>query len=165
MKLDQLEQFHAVCPITAVQPPYNMLQRGIEAQILPWCIQHDVSCVVYWPLMKGLLAGKLTRDHVFAEGDGRAKYPMFRGDEWQKNQDFVDNLRSIAAELDATVAQLVVAWTARQPGITALLCGAKRAGQIEETAGAIGLTLDEPAIEKIDQALERRGEPVAGRAV
>jgi aryl-alcohol dehydrogenase-like predicted oxidoreductase len=165
MKIDQLAQFHGVCPITAVQPPYNMLQRGIEAQILPWCIANDVSCVVYWPLMKGLLAGKLARDHVFADGDGRAKYPMFRGEEWEKNQDFVDDLRSIADGVRAIVAQLVVAWTAQQPGITSVLCGAKRAYQIEETAGALDLTLDGPTMEKIDQALERRGEPVAGRAV
>jgi aryl-alcohol dehydrogenase-like predicted oxidoreductase len=164
-KIDQLIEFHAVCPITAVQPPYNMLQRGIEAEILPWCIANDVSCINYWPLMKGLLAGKLARDHVFAEGDGRAKYPMFHGEEWEKNQDFVDELRSIAADLGATVAQLVVAWTAQQPGITSVLCGAKRAYQIEETAGALGLALDGLTMEKISMALQRRGEPVAGRAV
>jgi aryl-alcohol dehydrogenase-like predicted oxidoreductase len=165
MNIDQLEQFHAVCPITAVQSPYNMLQRGIEAQLIPWCVEHHVSCVVYWPLMKGLLAGKLARDHVFAEGDGRAKYPMFQGEEWKKNQDFVDQMRAIAAEVGATVAQLVVAWTTGQSGITSVLCGAKRAYQIEETAGALGLQLDQPTLAKIDQALERRGEPIAGRAV
>ncbi len=98
--IDQIIEFHAECPITAVQPPYNMLQRGIEAKILPWCVENDVSCIVYWPLMKGLLAGKLARDHRFAEGDGRAKYPMFNGQEWEKNQDFVDELRGIAADHD-----------------------------------------------------------------
>lgn len=164
-KIDQLQEFHTVCPITAVQPPYNMLQRGIEAEILPWCIANHVSCINYWPLMKGLLAGKLPRDHVFAEGDGRAKYPMFHGDEWQKNQDFVDELRAIAAGHDKSVAQLVVAWTAQQPGITSVLCGARRAYQIEETAGALDWTLDLATMESIKRALERRGEPVAGRAV
>ncbi len=164
-KIDQLAEFHAVCPITAVQPPYNMLQRGIEAQILPWCQRNGVSCVVFWPLMKGLLAGKLSRDHVFAAADGRAKYPMFQGQEWSKNQDFVDELREIAADLEITVAQLVVAWTFSQEGITSVLCGAKRACQIEETAAAMRLTLDDQTRTRIGQALERRGEAVVGRAV
>jgi len=164
-KFNQLAEFHSVCPITAVQPPYNMLQRGIETEILPWCLGNDVSCVVYWPLMKGLLAGKLPRDHRFAKGDGRAKYPMFHGEEWTKNQDFVDELRIIAADHGKTVPQLVVAWTVQQPGITAALCGAKRAYQIEETADAIGWTLDEATLDRIDQSLGRRGQPVVGRAV
>ena len=80
-----------------MQPPYNMLQREIEADIVPWCREHNVAIACYWPLMKGLLAGKLARDHQFAASDGRAKYPMFQGDEWQKNQDFLDELRAIAA--------------------------------------------------------------------
>ncbi len=89
----QLDEFHAVCPLSAYQPHYNMLQREIEDSQLPWCIQNGVSVMAYWPLLKGLLAGKLARDHVFDEKDGRRKYPMFQGDEWQKNLDFVDRLR------------------------------------------------------------------------
>ena len=58
LKISQLEEFHASCPITAVQPHYNMLQREIEADIVPWCMQHNVGLCVYWPLMKGLLAGR-----------------------------------------------------------------------------------------------------------
>ena len=161
LQIEQLEEFHAVCPIAAFQPPYNMLQRQIEKDTLPWCREHGVSVMVYWPLLKGLLAGKLPRDHVFQPRDGRAKYPMFQGDEWHKNQDFVDRLREIAQEVGKTVSQVVVNWTVHQPGITAALCGAKRAHQIEETAGAMGWKLDADQLAKIDTALEERGEPVA----
>jgi aryl-alcohol dehydrogenase-like predicted oxidoreductase len=63
-RIEQYEEFHAVCPISADQPHYNMLQREIEADRLPWCRDHGVSMMVYWPLMKGFLAGKLPRDHV-----------------------------------------------------------------------------------------------------
>lgn len=153
---EQLDQFAAECPLAAVQPPYNMLQREIEQDILPWCRRHDVAAVVYWPLMKGLLAGKLRRDHRFAAGDSRAKYPMFQGEQWQRNQDFVDRLREIAAAHQRTVAQLVVAWTIRREGITAALCGAKRAHQIEETAAAMQWQLDEETRAKVDQALRER---------
>lgn len=165
LNLAQIETFHTFCPIAAIQPPYNMLQREIEEDIVPWCLQHGVSIIVYWPLMKGLLAGKLARDHQFLEGDGRAKYPMFQGEEWNKNQDFIDELRGIADDLGKTVAQLVVNWTVHQIGITAALCGAKRAYQIEETAGAIGWSLDEPTLQRIQQALDRRGQPVSKPAV
>jgi aryl-alcohol dehydrogenase-like predicted oxidoreductase len=165
LSLDQLAAFQAVCPLAAVQPPYNMLQRQIEADILPWCQQHHVSAVVYWPLMKGLLAGRLPRDHVFAPGDGRAKYPMFQGNQWQRNQDFLDELSVIAKSIGRTVAQVVVNWTIRQPGITAALCGAKRAFQIQETAGAMGWQLDDELVARIDAALARRGVPIVRNAI
>src|SRR5918999_3317396 len=69
--LTEIQAFHEVCPLSAVQPVYNMLQREIEDDIIPWCREHQVSVMGYWPLMKGLLAGKLRRDHVFDPKDGR----------------------------------------------------------------------------------------------
>jgi aryl-alcohol dehydrogenase-like predicted oxidoreductase len=163
--LPQLEEFHAVCPISAFQPPYNMLQRDIERDSLPWCRERGVSVCIYWPLLKGLLAGKLPRDFVFQKGDGRAKYPMFQGQEWQRNQDLLDELRLLAAEAGKTVAQLVINWTIHQPGITAALCGAKRPEQIRETAGAMGWRLSPEQLARIDAALARRGTPVTKGAV
>jgi aryl-alcohol dehydrogenase-like predicted oxidoreductase len=163
--LAELEEFSAVCPLTAFQPHYNMLQREIEIDTLPWCQARNVSVMIYWPLMKGLLAGKLPRDHVFAPGDGRAKYPMFQGDEWRKTQDLLDELRAIAAEAGRTVAQLVINWTIHRPGITAALCGAKRPDQIEENAAGAGWRLSAAQQERIDAALARRGTPVSRAAV
>ena len=122
-----------------------MLQRGIEADALPWCVEHDVSVVVYWPLMKGLLAGRLPRGHQFPTTDSRHKYPMFQGEEFRKNQDFVDALRPIAADAGRTVSQVVLNWTIHQPGITAALCGATVAEQLRENAGASGLEALGPA--------------------
>lgn len=163
--LAQLEEFAAACPLAAFQPHYNMLQREIEADTLPWCQARGVSVMVYWPLMKGLLAGKLPRDHVFPPNDGRAKYPMFQGEEWRKTQDFLDELRAIAAETGRTVAQLVINWTIHRPGITAALCGAKRPYQIEENAGALGWRLSDAQLARIDAAVRRRGTPVSRAAV
>lgn len=163
--VEQLEAFHRICPIAAVQPPYNMLQRQIEQDVLPWCLQNGVSLAVYWPLMKGLLAGKLPRDYVFAPGDGRAKYPMFHGEEWQRNQDFLDELRVIASELGRSVADVVVNWTIHQPGITVALCGAKRPDQIRESAAALTWRLNPEQLSRIDDALVRRGAPVSRPAV
>lgn len=163
--VEQMEAFQKVCPISAVQPYYNMLQREIEQDILPWCQQHQVSVMCYWPLMKGLLAGQLARDHVFAPDDGRRKYPMFHGEEWEKNQDFVDVLRKIAEEAGRTVSQVVINWTIHRPGITVALCGAKRAYQIEETAGAMGWQLAPEHVNQINEAIQQRGPIVSKAAV
>jgi aryl-alcohol dehydrogenase-like predicted oxidoreductase len=161
----QYEPFHAVCPITADQPHYNMLQREIEADRLPWCVAHGVSVCVYWPLMKGFLAGKLGRDHQWDPKDGRQKYPVFQGEQWDKTHDFIDKLRPIAGEAGLTLAQLVIAWTIQRPGITAALCGAKRPEQIRETAGAMRVRLTAEQLERIDRAIAERGEVVSRGAV
>ena len=155
----QLESFSAECPLSAYQPPYNMLQREIEADTLPWCREHNVAVLVYWPLLKGLLAGRMTRDTVFTEGDSRLQYRMFHGEEWQKNHDLVDDLRAIAQSAGHTVAELVINWTINQPGITSALCGAKRPEQIRETAGAADWKLSPDQLAQIDAALKRRGKP------
>ncbi len=157
--------FATVCPVSACQMKYNMLQREIEADLVPWCQENKVSLVTYWPLMKGLLAGKMQRDHVFVPKDGRAKYPMFQGEEWQKNQDLVDALREIGRECNRTVAQVVINWTIHRPGITAALCGAKRAYQAQENASGAGWRLNAAQIAAIDQALALRGTAVSRNAV
>lgn len=162
-RLEQLQAFHAVCPLSAVQLPYNMLQRGIEKQTIPWCQSQGIAVVVYWVLMKGLLAGKLPRDHRFAEGDSRQEYPMFQGEEWQENQDLLDELREIAAAGQMSIAQLVTAWTIAQPGITVALCGAKRPYQIAESASALRVELTDGQLAAIDAALAARGEAVTNR--
>jgi len=161
----RLEEFATVCPIAAVQPAYNMIQRDIEDDLVPWCQRRQVAIVVYWPLAKGLLAGKMGRDHVFAPGDSRHRYPMFQGVEWERNLQLVERLRPIAIECGKTVAQLVVNWTIGQPGITAALCGARLPHQIAETAGAADWELDPRQRAAIEQALAERGPAATRRAV
>lgn len=162
---EQLEQFVAVCPLAAFQPHFNMLQREIESSQLPWCIERNVSVTVYWPLMKGLLAGRLNRDHTFDLRDGRRKYPMYQGEEWIRNQDFVEKLRVIANDAGRTVAQVVINWTIHRPGITSALCGAKRPEQIRETAAAMHWRLTDDQLARIERALFERGRPVSRSAV
>lgn len=161
--LEQLQEFHAECPLAVVQLPYNMLQRDIEELTIPWCRERGIAVVVYWALMKGLLAGKLTRETALAENDNRLKYPMYQGEEWEKNQAFLDRLREIADDCGRTVAQVVINWTIHQPGITAVLCGAKRPWQIEETAGAMGWRLAPEQLQSIETAIEARGKAAAKR--
>jgi len=163
--LQQLRDFAAVCPIAAYQPCYNMLQREIEVDTLPWCREHGMAVCIYWPLMKGLLTAKFARNHQFDPRDGRRKYPMYHGQEWERNQAFLDELRQIAAEAGHTVAQVVINWTIHQPGITSALCGAKRPAQIQETAAAMSWKLSGTHLARINGAIQRRGKIVSRTAV
>lgn len=161
--LEQLCEFHAVCPLAAVQLPYNMLQRDIERETVPWCRAEGIAVTVYWPLMKGLLAGRLSDKAPLDERDSRRKYPMYQGEEWERNQAFVARLREIAEDAGRTVAQLAINWTIHQSGITVALCGAKRPWQIEENAGAMGWTLTPDQSAAIDAAITARGPAAAKR--
>lgn len=154
LDVDQLAEFHSVCPITAIQPPYNMLQRDIESSIIPWSIEHNASVVTYWPLMKGLLAGKIRRGHAFDPLDSRLEYDVFKGEKFELAQRLLDVLDEISARIGKSVAQIVVNWTFSQPGIAVTLCGAKRDWQIRETAGAMGWTLDDASLTQIGQCLD-----------
>ncbi len=150
VNLALLARFHQVCPVVAVQQPFNMLQQGKWTEIRDFCHEHNIACVSFWALMKGLLAGKLQRDHQFDPRDRRLTYPIYQGAQWDRSQDFLDLLRTLSHEVGCTVAQLVVAWTLSQPGITVALCGAKRPDQIAETAATMNLTLDEATLARID---------------
>jgi aryl-alcohol dehydrogenase-like predicted oxidoreductase len=162
VSLAQLEVFAAACPLSACQMHFNMLQREIEREILPWCRSREVAMIVYWPLMKGLLAGTMQRGHVFPQTDSRHKYPMFNGAEFDKNLDFVDRVRPIAARLGCSLPDLVLAWTAEQPGITSVLFGATSPEQVAINAGALAVDLDDEARRDIAAAIHARG-PVLGR--
>ncbi|NCY02879.1 MAG: aldo/keto reductase [Planctomycetia bacterium] len=162
VSLAQLERFATACPPAACQFHFNMLQREIETEILPWCRSRGVAMFVYWPLMKGLLAGEMRRDQVFPPTDSRHKYPMFTGTEFQRNLDFVDALRPQADRLGCRLAELVLAWTAEQPGITCVLFGATSPEQVRRNAGALACELDDTARGEIALAIEARG-PVANR--
>ena len=153
LDVQQMEAFASVCPITAAQPPYNMLQRDIENDIIPWCRHHYISVINYWPLMKGLLAGKIRRGHTFDPNDKRLSYDVFQAEKFESAQRLLDGLDEIANTLGKTVAQIVINWTIHQSGITSTLCGAKRDWQIQETAGAMGWTMDESTFEQINALL------------
>lgn len=149
----QLIAFDEVCPVTAVQPPYNLLQRQIENDLIPFCVDRKISVVNYWPLMKGLLAGKIRRGHTFDRNDKRLTYDVFQGEAFERAQALLDYVDGVAESMNKTVAQVVINWTIHQPGITASLCGAKRDWQILETAGAMGWRLSNQQTDAITRFL------------
>jgi aryl-alcohol dehydrogenase-like predicted oxidoreductase len=163
--VELLARFAAECPLDACQLHFNMLQREIEETALPWCRERGVAMVVYWPLMKGLLAGKMHRGQVFPTSDSRHKYQLFGGVEFDRNLDCVDALRPTATRLGVTLADLVLAWTAEQPGITSVLFGATSPAQVQENARALACDLDDQARADIRAAIAARGPVPRTRAV
>ena len=159
---DQLREASSACQLAACQMPFNMLQREIESEIVPWCVSHGVAVVAYWPLMKGLLAGHMTPQTTFPTSDSRHKYPMFNGDEFQRNLRFVDTVRREADRIGRSTADVVLAWTAEQPGITSVLFGATTPAQVATNATAVNCRLDHQVRQAIRDAIVERG-PVAGR--
>ena len=162
VSLDQLQIAAQACPVSACQLPYNMLQREIERDIVPWCRDQGVAIVAYWPLMKGLLAGGMPRDRIFPATDSRHKYPMFNGTEFQRNLDFVEVVRGEAQRLNRPLSDLVLAWTAQQPGITSVLFGATSPDQARLNAAARSCEIDDQAHRAIVAGIAARGT-VAGR--
>jgi aryl-alcohol dehydrogenase-like predicted oxidoreductase len=103
--------------------------------------------------MKGLLAGKLDRNHAFDAADRRLTYPVYQGARWEVAQALLDGLKQIAEREGRAVASLVVAWTLRQPGISAVLVGAKRPVQIEESAAAMHEAWSDNTLAEVDRAV------------
>jgi methylglyoxal reductase len=162
---EELERFSRVITPVVVQPPFNMLQPETLEKLRPFLATSKCGVACYWPLMKGLLAGGMQRDHTFDPLDKRLTYPIFQGKAWERAQDLLDVLRQLAHDHACSVTQLVVHWTLRQPQITTVLCGAKRPEQIRESAAAMRMWLDDAVLAVIANELRRTlrddpGDPV-----
>ena len=154
--LVECQLFHSICPLSAVQIPFNMLQPATYHELVDWCSAQQISIISFWVLMKGLFAGKMERSTQLAPEDRRRAYPMYQSAQWDINQDFVDVLRELALSLNWSVAQLVVRWSAEQPGMTSCLVGAKRPDQIIESAAALTEPLPQEVSRKIENAIAKR---------
>ncbi len=123
------------------QVPYSMIKRGIEEELVPYCLEHNKSILAYSPLERGLLSGKILPGHIFAEGDHRANLYYFKDANLSKVNAFLDKIKPLAADKGVTLSQLVLRWTLEQPGITVLLAGARNKAQAISNAGAIEVSL------------------------
>ena len=152
--VEDMAAANKVVPLASSQPPYSMVNRPAEADIIPWCQANDVGVIVYSPLQRGLLTGKITPGYKFNEGDHRRSDPFFQPDTVRKVNAFLDEIRPIAEAHDATLAQLVISWTIARPGITAALVGARNAKQAEENAKAAEVKLTAQETRQIDELLD-----------
>lgn len=159
----QMQRAQSIHPIASLQPPYSMLKREVEQEILPFCQEHDIGVIPYSPMQKGLLTGKVNADWVqsLPADDHRKRDPMFNEPQLSINLALVDELEQIAAEAGRTLPQLAIAWALRRPEISAAIVGARKPEQIAETAGAADWVLSAAEIERIEQRLQQRKAKLA----
>ncbi len=153
--VEQLRRIQLIHPVASLQPPYSMLERGIEDGLLEYCSKEDIGVVVYSPMQQGLLTGKFTKERVknLPQDDYRRKNSHFQEPKLTANLKLVKGLRSIAEKKSITIAQLAIAWVLRRPEVTAAIVGTRRPSQIEETASAGDWMLSEEDITAINRLL------------
>lgn len=157
---EQVAEHCAVGQIDAVQPRYSMLDRKIEADLLPACREKGISTLVYSPLEQGLLTGKIGMDATFDETSFRNMIPWYKLENRRRVLALLAGWQDLTAKYDCTLAQLVIAWTLAQDGVTFALCGARRPGNMIDNAGAGGLALEAIDIARLRADVDALGEPV-----
>lgn len=159
VSIPELSDYLRVGQVDSAQEKYSMLDREIEAELLPYCQQHGVAMLSYSSLALGLLSGKIGPDRAFTGDDQRASDPRFSVENRQRIATMLHEIEPIAKRYGLSVAQLVIAWTAQQLGITHVLCGARNPTQAIENARAGDVHLTEADIAALDEAV-RSYQPI-----
>jgi hypothetical protein len=150
----QMAEFAKTRPVEALQPPYHLFRRDIEAEILPYCAEHDIGVLIYGPLAHGLLTGALDENTKFPRGDWRAGAPFFKGDAYRRNVEVVRQLESFASEqLGVSVSRLAIAWTLANAAVHVAIVGARSRRHIEDSVDAAGLSLSPSDLERIEHIM------------
>lgn len=150
---DQIAEFSATLPVETVQPPFNMLRRGLQDSLFPYCRENDIGVLVYGALAHGLLTGTITSDSRFDADDWRAQSGIFTGEGFARNLKVIEGLRSLAAELGVTLSQLALAWALAQPGVHVAIVGAQHVGYLQDSAAAVHLDLTPDDLAAISEIL------------
>jgi aryl-alcohol dehydrogenase-like predicted oxidoreductase len=163
----QMKECMKIRPIHSLQPPYNMLMRDIEKDLIPFCRRNGIGVIAYGPLAYGLLTGKFTKDTRFPKSDWRSGelFPdpgdwqphidLFHGKQFRRNLKIVERLKKIADRLGKSPGQLAIVWVLSNPAITSALVGAKRPSQLEENIGGADLRLTKQDLREIDEILTK----------
>jgi aryl-alcohol dehydrogenase-like predicted oxidoreductase len=159
----QLERCEAIRHVDSLQPPLSMVQRGALSDVIPWASAHRTGVIVYSPMASGLLSGRFDRDRLerLPADDMRRRRPEFAEPWLSRNLALVERLRVVAGDLDCSVAELAIAWTLAQDGVTGAIVGARRQDQVDGWLGAGNLQLTEKQLRAIDDAIAETGAGTA----
>ncbi|HEU4848771.1 MAG TPA: aldo/keto reductase [Rubrobacteraceae bacterium] len=153
--VSQMERIAEIAPVETLQPPYNMLNRGVEEEILPYCGENDTGVIVYSPMRSGLLTGKMTPERVanLPSDDWRRNAQDFQEPRLSRNLELVELLEEIGADHGFSPGEVAIAWTLRQPAVTAAIVGGRRPDQVDGIIGAAELRLSEDELDRIESFL------------
>ena len=150
--VSQMKRTQAIGNITSLQPPYSLIRRGIEQDILPYCVQHGIGVIVYAPMASGLLTGAMTAERAanLPDDDWRKRSPEFNEPNLSRNLALVERLRAVGKRLGRTPGEVAIAWTLRNPAVTGAIVGARNVNQAEGVMSASELKLSTEDVAEIE---------------
>ena len=151
--LELMAEAEKIFSIASNQVPYSMVNRAIEKDIVPHCIDNKIGILAYSPLQRGLLTGKIKQGHIFNDGDSRPTTIYYKEPNLSRILKLTGNLKEIADELKVTLSQLVLNWTIQQPGITCALAGARNAAQVLDNVKAADFRLTAEETSRINKLI------------
>jgi aryl-alcohol dehydrogenase-like predicted oxidoreductase len=153
--VEQMERIREIAPVETLQPPYNMLKRGIEDEILPYCQENDIGVIAYSPMRSGLLTGKMSPERVanLPADDWRRNSSDFQEPRLSRNLELVSLLEEIGVEHGRSPGEVAIAWTLRHQAVTAAIVGGRRPDQVDGIIGAAELRLSEDELDRIQSFL------------
>jgi len=153
--VEQMERIREIAPVETLQPPYNMLKRGIEDEILPYCQENDIGVIAYSPMRSGLLTGKMSPERVanLPADDWRRNSSDFQEPRLSRNLELVSLLEEIGVEHGRSPGEVAIAWTLRHQAVTAVIVGGRRPDQVDGIIGAAELRLSEDELDRIQSFL------------
>ena len=153
--MEQLKRIQPIHPVTSLQPPYSMLRREVEEEILSYCRENQIGIVAYSPMQAGLLTGRFSKERVqnLPANDWRKANPFFTSPQLEANLSIIEQLRPVAAQMEITLPQLALAWVLRRSEMTAAIAGARRPEQILETVKAGDIVIPDELLLKIERML------------
>ena len=136
--VSQMKRIQPIAPISSLQPPYSLINREAEKELLPFCQQNNIGVIVYSPMQSGLLSGSMTRERIarLPENDWRKRNPEFQEPKLSRNLALVEKLREIAVLYQRTPAEAAIAWTLTNPAVTGAIVGARSPEQVDTIIGA-----------------------------
>ena len=151
----QMKRLQAIAPINSLQPPYSMVTREIENEILPYARNNNIGVIVYSPMSAGLLTGAMTKERVanFASEDWRRRLPNFREPLLSRNLRLVERLREIGRRHGRSPGEVAIAWTLRNPAVTGAIVGFRSPKQVAGIVGAAEFRLSQSETQEIETAL------------
>ena len=151
----QMERIAKIAPITSLQPPYSMLNRGVEAEILPYCQQHNIGVINYSPMLSGLLTGAMTKERIaqMPPDDWRRNNHRFQEPQLSRNLKLVELLREIGSAHGRSPGEVAIAWTLRHPAVTGAIVGMRSPAQVDGVVGAMEFRLTPQEIDEVEAFL------------
>ncbi len=154
--VEQMQLAQSMAPITSLQPPYSLIRRDVEEEVLPYCSLEEIGVIVYSPMASGLLTGAMTRERIskLPDDDWRKHSPDFNEPRLSSHLRLVERLREIGQRHDCFPGAVAVGWTLRHPAVTAAIVGARKPEQVDEVVAAASIRLNDYDLNEIQAVAE-----------